>query len=72
MKQKLGREEYVEFCSRKERNGLAWMKAGVWKLRGIGRGWVKGTCPQGRANENAKYILLSCPKNQKMEKEICK
>jgi hypothetical protein len=26
MKQKWGREEYIEFCSRNERNGLAWIK----------------------------------------------
>jgi hypothetical protein len=28
MNQKWGREEYIELCSRNERNGLAWMKAG--------------------------------------------
>jgi hypothetical protein len=37
MKQKWGREEYVEFCSRNEINGLSRMKAAVWKLRGIRR-----------------------------------
>jgi hypothetical protein len=35
MKQKWGREEYIELRSRNERNGIIWMKAGVWKLRGI-------------------------------------
>jgi hypothetical protein len=45
MKQKWGREEYIELCSRNESNWLAWMKAGVWKLRGIRRGSKKGTCP---------------------------
>jgi hypothetical protein len=38
MKHKWGREEYNELCSRNERNGSAWMKVGVWKLRGIRRG----------------------------------
>jgi hypothetical protein len=38
MKQKWGREEYIKLCCRNERNGLAWMKVGVWKLRGIRRG----------------------------------
>jgi hypothetical protein len=38
MKQKWGREQYIELCSRNERNGLAWTKPGVWKLRGISRG----------------------------------
>jgi hypothetical protein len=43
MKQKWGKEEYIELCFRCERNGLAWMKAGVWKLRGIRWGLEKGT-----------------------------
>jgi hypothetical protein len=54
MKQKWGREEHIELCSRNERNGLTWIKAGVWKLRGIRRGWEKGTCPPCRGNEDAK------------------
>jgi hypothetical protein len=45
MKQKWGREEDIEHCSRNETNGLVWMKAGVWKLRGSRRGCVRGTCP---------------------------
>jgi hypothetical protein len=65
MKHKWGREEYIELCSRNERNGSAWMKAGVWKLRGIRRGWEKGTCPLCRDNVDAKHILLSCPETKK-------
>jgi hypothetical protein len=65
MKQKWVGEEYIEFCSRNERNGLAWMKAGVWKLRGIRRGLKKGTCPLCRGNEDAKHVLLSCPETKK-------
>jgi hypothetical protein len=49
MKQKCGREEYIKLCSRNERNGLAWMKAGVWKLRGIRRGWEKEHAPYAGA-----------------------
>jgi hypothetical protein len=48
-----------------ERNGLAWMKAVVWKLRGIRRGWEKGTYPLCRDNEDAKHIPLSCPETKK-------
>jgi hypothetical protein len=29
MKHKWGREECIKYCSRNERNGLVWMKAGV-------------------------------------------
>jgi hypothetical protein len=41
------------------------MKAGVWKLRGIRRGWEKRTCPLRRGNEDAKHTLLSCPETKK-------
>jgi hypothetical protein len=51
MKQKWGREEYVELCSRDERNGLSRMKAEGWKLRGIRRGWEKGTSPYAGATK---------------------
>jgi hypothetical protein len=44
-KQKWGREEYIELCSRNERYGSAWMKAAVWKLRRITRGWEKEHAP---------------------------
>jgi hypothetical protein len=70
MKQKWDREEYIELCSRNERNGLAWMKAGVLKLRGIRRGLEKGTCPLCRGNKHVKHILLSYPETQKMENAI--
>jgi hypothetical protein len=43
---KWGREEYIEFCSRNERNGL------VWKLREIRRGLEKGTWPLCMGNED--------------------
>jgi hypothetical protein len=29
-----GKKLYVERCSRKERSGLAWLIAGIWKLKG--------------------------------------
>jgi hypothetical protein len=58
-------EEYIELYSRNERNGSAWMKAAVWKLRGVRRGWGKGTCPLCRGNEDVKHVLLSCPETKK-------
>jgi hypothetical protein len=36
---------YIELCSINERNGSPWMKSGVWKLRGIRRGWEKRGMP---------------------------
>jgi hypothetical protein len=64
MKQKWGREEYIELCSRNEGNGLGWMKAGVWKLRGIRRGLEKGTCRH-------KHTYTCCLAAQKPENGEC-
>jgi hypothetical protein len=55
------------FCSRNKRNELDWMKAGVWKLRGIKRGWEKGTCPLYMGNEDVNHILLSCQETKNGE-----
>jgi hypothetical protein len=65
MKQKCGGEEYIELCSRNERNGLAWMKAAVGKLRGIIRGLKKETGPLCMGNEVVMNVLLSCPETKK-------
>ena len=35
----------VEWCVRKERIGIAWLVAGVWKLKGIRKNVDKGRCP---------------------------
>jgi hypothetical protein len=47
-----------------ERNGIVRRKAGVWKLRRIIRGLVKGTRPLCRGNEDVKHIPLSCPETK--------
>jgi len=31
----LGKESYIEFCTRKERSGIAWLSFGVSQLRGM-------------------------------------
>jgi hypothetical protein len=36
-----GKESYIDKCTRKERIGIMWLKAGIWKLRGIRRGFKK-------------------------------
>jgi hypothetical protein len=45
MKQKLAREECIVYCTRNERSGLAWFKSGIWKLRGMRKGFEKGSSP---------------------------
>jgi hypothetical protein len=32
------REDYVMFGSRNDRMGIAWFRAGIWKLRGMRKG----------------------------------
>jgi hypothetical protein len=45
MKQERGKESYTDECTRNERMGIIWLKAGIWKLRGIRRVVDKGRCP---------------------------
>jgi hypothetical protein len=50
------REEYVMCYSRNDRMGIAWIGAGIWKLRGIRNGLQIGRCHcvMGR---KARYIF---------------
>jgi hypothetical protein len=45
-------------------------KAGIWKLRGIRRGFERGRCPLCFGEEDAKHILLKCSET-KMWREEC-
>jgi hypothetical protein len=57
----LGKENYIDECTRKERTGILWPKAGIWKLRGIRRGSDRGRCPLYLGEVDAKHILIKCP-----------
>jgi hypothetical protein len=65
MKLGWGREEYTVCCTRKERSGLAWRRAGIWKLRGTRNGLEKGRCPLYNEEEDALHIPLKCPETRK-------
>jgi hypothetical protein len=58
MKLEWGKEKYTVCCVRNERNGLGWFKPGVWKSRGVKRGFVKGRCPLCREEEDATHIYI--------------
>jgi hypothetical protein len=60
MKYEWGKESYIDKCTRKERKGIIWWKAGIWKLRGTRRGFKRGRCPLYLGKEDAKHILLKC------------
>jgi hypothetical protein len=56
-------------CTRKERIGVIWLKAGIWKLKGIRRGLEKGRCPLCLGEEDEKHILLKCKESKKWREE---
>jgi hypothetical protein len=42
MTQKWGKESYIDQCTKKERMGIIWLKAGISNLREIRRGSGEG------------------------------
>jgi hypothetical protein len=57
MKQEWAREEHIVCCTRNERSGLAWVKTGIWKLRGMRKEFEKGRFPLCSEDEDAVHIL---------------
>jgi hypothetical protein len=47
-------------ASSSDRMGIIWLKAGIWNLRGVRRGFERGRCPQYLGEGDAKHILLKC------------
>jgi hypothetical protein len=70
MKHEWGKECYVEKCTRKERMGIIWWKAGIWKLRGIRKGFERGRCPLCLGEEDAKHITLECCETKKWRENM--
>jgi hypothetical protein len=54
------REDYVVCGSRNDRMGIAWFRAGIWKLRGVRKGLETGRCPLCNGEGDAIHILLKC------------
>jgi hypothetical protein len=69
MKYEWGKESHSDKCTRKERMGIIWLKTGIWKLRGIGRGFERGRCPLCLGEEDAKHIFLKCSETKKCKEE---
>jgi hypothetical protein len=70
MKQEWAREEYIVCCTRNERSGLAWFKTGIWKLRGMRKGFEKGRCPLCSEDEDAIHISLKCSETRKWREQF--
>jgi hypothetical protein len=69
MKYEWGKESCIDKCTRKERMGIIWLKAGIWKLRGIMRGFERRMCPLYLGEEDAKHMLLKCCETKKWTEE---
>ena len=63
-----GKKLYIEFCSRKERSGIAWLIAGIWQLKGVRRNADKGRCPLRFEREDVKHIYWNVRKQNIGEK----
>jgi hypothetical protein len=57
-------------CTRNERSGLAWFKTGIWKLRGMRKGFEEGRCSLCSENEDAIHILLKCSETRKWREQF--
>jgi hypothetical protein len=70
MKQEWAREDYIVCCTRNERSGLAWFTTGIWKLRGMRKGFEKGRCPLCSEDDDAIHILLKCSETRKWREQF--
>lgn len=58
------KEQYDEWGIGNERNGVAWIKTGICKLRKLRRGTHKGSCPLSLRKPDAKHELLRGPETK--------
>jgi hypothetical protein len=64
------REGYVMCGSSNDRRGLAWFRAGIWKLRGMRKGLEIGRCPLCNGEEDAVHILIKCPETRRLREHL--
>jgi hypothetical protein len=56
--------------SRNDRMGIAWFRAGIWKLREVRKGLEIGRCPLCNGEEDAIHILLKCPETRRLREQL--
>jgi hypothetical protein len=64
------RADYVLCGSRNDTMGIAWFRAGIWKLRAIRKGLEIGRCPLCNGEEDAIHILLKCPETRRLREHF--
>jgi hypothetical protein len=55
---------------RNDRIGIAWLRAGIWKLRGISKGLEISRCPLCNGEEDGVHILLKCPETRRLREHL--
>jgi hypothetical protein len=50
--------------------GIAWFRAGMWKLRGIRKGLEIGRCALCNGEEDVVHILLKCPETRRLREHL--
>jgi hypothetical protein len=64
------REDYVVCGSRNDRMGIAWFRAGIWKVRGVRKGLEIVRCPLYSGEEDAVHIILKCPETRRLREHL--
>ena len=55
-----GRRPCMEWCSRKEESGIAWLLGGVWQMKEMIRNTDKGRYPLYLCEDDVRHALLDC------------
>jgi hypothetical protein len=50
--------------------GIAWFRAGIWKVRGVRKGLEIGRCLLYNGEEDAMRIVLKCPETRRMREHL--
>jgi hypothetical protein len=58
------------YDSNNERMGIAWFRAGIWKLRGMRKGLEIGRCPLCNGEEDSVHIILKCPETRRLRENL--
>jgi hypothetical protein len=61
---------YEERYTKNGRSGIAWLLAGVWKLRGIRKETGKSRCPLCLGKDYVRRSFLSCSETKKLRRKF--
>jgi hypothetical protein len=67
MKHRRGKEKYIKWCTRMERNGIVWIKARMWKLRVLEKDYTKEVDPYVSESRTLNTYYLVVRKQKSIE-----